>query len=226
MTKLQLTLSMTDRGTLDAKLDAKIDAFLTKVSNAETEAAKKATQVSKSSFRRVRELAPPRSGRSGKGQLVNSISWARRSDGTVGLKQAELNAKAPHWIIQEIGTGQRAITRVAGTPRPTGRPTKGAQYVKTVKSQRGRRISPGLVFASRGGQYSPPGAAHNQQLYARMMVRGAPIRTARSRLSAPGIRISKEIRGQHFIKKGGQAGFREYRESVLAAARQQFKKSN
>lgn len=224
MTSLKLTLSLKDRGALTTQLDDRIRTFRAQVKSSEKASAAMATRTSRSTFKRVRDLAPPRAGRWGKGRMTSSIEWAPRTDGTVGLKQQQLTAAAPHWIIQEIGTGQRAIARVAGTPRPVGRPTKGAVYVRTVKPQVGRRIAPGLVFATKGGQYSPPGAARNQQLYARTMVRGAPIHTARSRKSAPAIRISREIKGQHFIQKGGDQGFREYRESVLAAARQQFKR--
>jgi hypothetical protein len=132
---------------------------------------------------------------------------------------------APHWIIQEIGTGKRATIQRHDTPNPVGRPRKGASHVRTVKSQRGRRISAGLVFAS-GGNYSAPGARTGENLHWASRVQGVPMRTRQNpRGQNAAIRISKEIQGQHFVKKGGQAGFREYRGSVLAAARQAFRKA-
>jgi hypothetical protein len=219
MTTLKMTLSMKDRGKLDMK--ARIRSFSAQVSGAERAAATMATRTSRSSFKRTRPIAPPRPGRHGQGKMINSVVWAPRADGTVGLRQQELNKAAPHWIIQEIGTGERAVTRVANSPRPQGRPAKGASYVRTVPSQRGRRISSGLVFASRNGVFTPPGAARGQQLYLRRQVQGVPATRTKSQAS---IVINREIKGQHFVKKGGESGFREYRESVLAAARQQFRK--
>lgn len=222
----QLKVSVTDRtGALGGNgiLRQKLTAFTRDVTAAQLRAADVANQVSKSHVRRLRDLAPPRAGRHH--GLKDAIRWRGLKGSGVGLALNELNEKFPPWIVQEIGTGQRAIMRVGGSPNPAGRPTEGASYVKTVKSQRGRRISPGLVFASRGGKYSPPGSATGQQLYLRSQVRGAPVRFDRSaQRSAPGIRISREIKGQHFIREGAQAGFREYRQSVLAAARSQLKK--
>lgn len=220
MTTLKMTLSMKDRGTL-ASLQSRVRAFTAQVHSAEQAAATMATRTSRAGFIRTRPIAPPRPGREGKGQMASEIVWAPRSDGTVGLRQQALDAAAPHWIIQEIGTGERAVTRVAGNARPQGRPVSGASYIRTVKPQRGRRISAGLVFATPGGHFAPPGSASGQQLYLRRQVQGVPATRTRSQA---GIRIQREIKGQHFVKRGGEAGFREYRESVLAAARQQFRK--
>jgi len=226
---LKLDVKVTDRGSLGGKpgygLDRRLSQFIAEVNGARYRAARVATDVSRANVRRSRPLAPPRAGRYH--GLKDAIRWrpigAEPSAG-VGLALQELNQKFPPWLVQEIGTGQRAVQHVGGSPNPVGRPTKGAAYVKTVKSQIGRRISPGLVFAA-GGRYVPPGSGRNQQLFLRSQVKGAPVRFDRAtRRSQPAIRISKEIRGQHFIKKGGQAGFREYRESVLAAARSQLKK--
>ena len=89
-----------------------------------------------------------------------------------------------------------------------------------LRSQRGRRILSSLVFADApGGAYTPPGARRSQQLFYRSQVTGAP------RRRRP-IVIKREIQGQHFIQKGAQAGFRQYRQSVTAAARQAFRKGN
>lgn len=206
-------------------LQTRLKTFQASVLAAQREAARSATGASRANVRRVRDLAPPRANRYH--GLKDAIRWHATPDGGVALAVRELTAKFPPWLVQEIGTGQRAIQKVAGRPNPQGRPTKGAAYVKTVRSQRGRRISPGLVFATSGGEYSPPNYVnrHNQQLYLRSQVKNAPVRfNPKTRRSAAGITISREIKGQHFIQKGGEEGFREYRQSVLAAARSQLRK--
>ena len=209
-------------------LDAAIAAFVAQVDFARYSSARLATQTSRSSYKRVRELAPPRAGRQGHGQMASHIRWRPiGKEASVGLALQDLNAAAPHWIIQEIGTGQKAVQHVGTRANPTGRPEKGATYVKTVRSQVGRRISPGLVWSSSGTHYTPSNYVfkHTQNLWLRSQVKGAPVYfNAKTRRTAPGIRIGREIEGQHFIQKGGQAGFREYRQSVLTAARSQLRK--
>lgn len=228
--RLSVSVAVIDRGALGGKpggiLQQKIGAFIKDVNAARTRSAATATQVSKQNVRRIRDLDVPTGGRDRYHGLQDALRWRPVSGGSgVGLALNELNAKFPIWLVHEIGTGERAVQRVAGQPNPVGRPGRGSSYIKTVKSQRGRAISNFYVFASRGGQYSPPGSARGQQLYARSMVKGAPVRyDPQTQRSAANIRITREIRGQHFVQKGGQAGFREYRESVLAAARSQLKK--
>lgn len=218
---------MTQRGdVLGADLRRRIRDFQRDVQRARRQAGQTATQTSRSLVPNTRPFAPPRPGRNAQ-RISQVIRWrpvgSGQDDAGVGLNVSELNKEAGHWIIQEIGTGQRATIKVGGRPNPTGRPTAGATYVRTVKSQRGRRISSGLVFATGpAGQYTPPGAASGQQLFARRQIKGVPaVRTK----SQAGIRIQREIRGRHFAQKGGEAGFREYRQSVLAAARSQFRKT-
>ena len=155
------------------------------------------------------------------GRLGSHVKWgAAPNQNRVGLALSYLDKTAPHWIIQEIGTGSRAVVRAGGMPRPTGRPGKGATYVRSVKSQVGRRIN-GLVFAT-NGQYSPPGSRRDEQLHLASQVTGVPVRRGRR---APAIRIGREIPGQHFVKKGGTKGFREYETSLLAAAREAFRRT-
>jgi hypothetical protein len=73
-----------------------------------------------------------------------------------------------------------------------------------------------LVFAS-AGRYSPTrGGIRSEQLHWASQV-GAPWR-------APAITIDREIKGQHFARRGGEQGFRQYRSAVLSAARQAFNK--
>lgn len=209
---------------LGAALQSRLRSFESSVLTASKASAAIATATSQGAVKAIRPGAPPRANRySG---LRDALRWRPIGDGDiVGLALTELNQKFPVWLVQEIGTGERAVQHVAGKPNPSGRPAKDATYIKTVRSQRGRRISGALVFADRGGNFSPPGAAHGQQLHLRSQVKGAPVRFDRTtNRRAANIVIEREIKGQHFVKKGGQAGFREYRESVLAAARTQLKK--
>lgn len=196
--------------------------FLDGVERAATQAANTAQAASLSHLNRTRPSAPPRPGRNAQ-SIEKTLQWRTRNDGTgVGLNMAQLNAVSPHWIIQEIGTGEKAVIRTGSTARPVGRPAEGASYVRTVASQRGRRISAGLVFANGpAGTWSRPGAATGQQLYLRKQIKGVPFTQNRSQA---GIVIENEIKGQHFVQQGAAAGFRQYRESVLAVARQQFRK--
>lgn len=190
--------------------------------DAAVEAARTANAVSLANIKRTRPDAPPRPGRNDE-SIERVLRWGPTQAGGVGLNQSQLNARAPHWIIQEIGTDERAVIRSGSNPRPVGRPAAGANYVRTVKSQRGRRISSGLVFATGpSGQWTRPGAARNQQLYLRQQIKGVP---ATPNNSQPGIIIENEIRGQHFVQKGAEAGFLQYRTKVLEVARQQFRKS-
>lgn len=223
MTSIASTVGMT--GSADAvmrEIYSRVDAFLGDVQAAQVSSARTATTVTQRSAKRLRPLAPPRNGRSGRGQMAKSAKWRPTKTGRVQFNYLGMNQDHPHWIIQEIGTGQRATVRSGGESRGRGRPRKDATYVRTVKSQKGRPISGGLVWA-RGGKYIPPitGRVGNDQLMLRSQVTGVPF--VRNR-QLPKIVIRREIQGQHFVRQGGQAGFREYRGSVLAAARQQLKR--
>ena len=188
---------------------------------ARVKAAHAAQKASSRSIRYMRPSnVPPRPGRSSTGgKLRTHVRWRPSPDASsVRLDMEHLNRAAPHWIIQEIGTGQRATIKRGGSRNPQGRARKGASYVRTVKSQRGRRITKGLAFGTGpGGQYVPPGLGRGQQLYPRRGLRGAgPFRNARS------IVIQREIKGKHFVRDGAEEGFREYRRSVRAAAQSAF----
>lgn len=197
---------------------------------AETEARTQAARTAEVASRRVWNNRPNKRQPGGLGgflgrettggKLASFIEWksGRRSGASVvRVDVNKLDAAAPHWIIQEIGTGKRATIRRGGMGAKAAQPGTGSTTVRTVKKQRGRRIGRGgLVFAS-GGNYSPPGVRRDEQIYLASQVQGVPPRTA-------GIRIRREIKGQHFVKKGGQEGFRQYRRSTLAAARSAFRK--
>ena len=190
---------------------------------AAAEAAQIATRTSRASFHYLRPPAgAQRPGReSTGGRFPDYLEWeVDPRSGQVELALQELETRAPHWIILEIGTGERAQMRVGGDTDGAGGSIGPRARLRTIPTQRGRRIHPSLVFADGpGGKYSPPGAERGQQLFARSRVIGAP----RRRL---GIVIKREIEGQHFVQKGAEAGFRHYRQSVLAAARNAFQKGS
>lgn len=204
-----------------------IQRRVTQFRRAEARAAKEAAQIATSASRaNFHYLRPPagaqRPGRESTGGMFPSyLEWeVDPRSGQVELALQNLETRAPHWIILEIGTGERAQMRVGGDEDGSGGSIGPRATLRTVKSQRGRRIHPSLVFADGpGGKYSPPGAERGQQLFARSRVIGAP----RRRL---GIVIKREIEGQHFVQKGAEAGFRHYRRSVLAAARDAFQKGS
>lgn len=201
-----------------AGLQRRLQKLVAAEKAARLSAARVATQVTSSSFHRKRVVAPPRNTRSGTGQGFSQLRWRVLQSGNgVAFDIAAADRDARHWFIQEIGTGQRAVLRKGGATLPMGRPKNSATYSRSVKSQVGRRISNRFVFATEG-RYSPPGSSQGEALVRVSSVTGAPGRRA-------GIRIGKEIEGQHFVREGGEIGFLEYRTQVFAAARQAFSKA-
>lgn len=203
---------------------AGLDRRIAKVEAAEkaslAAAARIATQRTRSNFQYRRDAIAVRPGRSSTGgKMRTHLKWAVRN-GMVEFDVDHADRMVRHWIIQELGTNSRATIRRANDLNPIGRPRKGSTYVRTVKSQKGRPINVGLVFAS-GGRYSPPGTRRDEQLQWASQVTGVPSRRRRAKMV-----IKKEIQGQHFVQKGGTTAFRVYEQSVLAAARQAFRKSN
>ena len=216
-----LTMKLTQpKGDFKVRMDNKLRELAQGEKAALAAGARKAESVSRGRFVYKRPAnAPRRPGRSSTGgKLMKHVRWVPQESGLVELNAKELDQKAPHWIIHEIGTGQRATMRRAGVKNPRGRARKGASHVRTVKAQHGRRISAGLAFGdSPGGKYFPPGAGSRQQLYVRAGLRGrGPISRAKR------IVISNEIKGQHFVRDGAREGFLEYRTSMRAAARRAF----
>lgn len=204
--------------TLKGAIGARYRQFANTVVQQQAASARTATEVSRSAVKRTRPIAPSRPGRSG-GPLKSYINWRPEKPGTgVFLDISKLTENASYWIIQEIGTGERASMREGGVAIGPGRPSNAANHVRTVKSQRGRKIPRSLVWAS-GGHFAPGGAGQRgrHQLMLASQVTGVPFQRR-------ALVIRKEIEGQHFIQKGAEAGFREYKTSVLAAAREAFRK--
>lgn len=225
----QLTMHVTDKsgGVLGGRdLTRRLKQLLDADKQAQQMAARAATTSTRANFRYRRDAIEPRPKRSSTGgRMKQHLRWTVR-DGKVQFDMREADARVPHWIIQEIGTGEKATIRQANVPNPLGRPKTGASYIRSVKAQRGRRISGGLVFAT-GGRYSPPGVRRDEQLHWASRITGVPQWSSKNRRGqAASIRIRREIKGQHFVQTGGEHGFREYQQSVLAAARQAFRKSS
>jgi len=215
----QLTVKVKDRrGTVHGGLDRRIKQFVDAEQRARTMAARAATTSTRANVTYRRDIIPPRPGRSSTGgRMKQALQWEPKN-GMVEFDMAKADREAPHWIIQNVGTGRSATLKKANVSNPTGRPKKGATYKRRIPSQVGRPIAPGLVFAT-GGRYSQPGSRRNEQLHLISSVSGAPTVPVR-------MRIQKEIPPQRFVQRGGEHGFREYKQGVLAAARQAFKKSN
>lgn len=199
-------------------LAVRVNKFLEADKQARIAAAAAAQVKSRASFKRVRPPAPARPGRSHQTPLVDAIRWVATPDGSVALDVKKLDTEVPFWLIQEVGTGGEGVMKA--TDPVTGRPR---EIVRTIRSQKGRPIPTSLVWASSPtGGYTPGGQATGQQLFLRSKVRGAPVAASNGRAH---MRISREIRGQHFIQKGSDTGFRQYETDVLAAARRTFMKS-
>lgn len=188
---------------------------------AASEAAKLATRITRDSFHYKRPAnAPARRGREhAGGKFREALQWAADAQG-VSFNVAEADRKARYWVIQEIGTGESATLRRGGAKNPQGRPKKGASYAITVRSQVGRVIPFSLGWGTGPrGTWVEPNAGTGQQLYLRALLKRSP----RGMSFEPRqMHITRDITGQHFVRKGGQEGYREYRTSVLAAAQRAF----
>lgn len=224
MVQLTVQLTQKDPNLLGRSMTLRIKKIIEAEKSARKAAAAEATKVTQASFHYLRPPnAPRRPGREATGgRFAQALRWVAQSgdDAPVEFDLGQADHRVPYWIIQEIGTGESATLRRGGASNPRGRPTTGATYVRTVKAQRGRAIPFSLAFGTGPrGAYSPPGAASGQQLYLRAMLRNAPLGMS---YQSRQMHITREIEGQHFVRKGGEQGFREYRTSVLAAARRTF----
>lgn len=194
--------------TIVEMFEEKEKQFRPKVRDARDRSIKVANRASRSAFNPVRPRTAARPGRSG-GPMKSFINWVPKGPG-VQLDLPALDRGARYWIIQEVGTGQKATMRQGGSSNKS--------TARTVKSQRGRKISRRLVWAAEG-HFAPANYVQygRQQLELASQVSGVPFNRKR-------MVIRNEIVGQHFIQKGAEAGFRTYERSVLAAARETFRK--
>ena len=123
---------------------ARVQEFVAEEKRIAQKAAQVATDASRRSFRYVRPPVPSNvraSRESTGGRFSSFIDWRVDRGGQVSLDIQQLQKQAPHWIILEIGTGQRASMRFAGDPEKGVNPNVA---VRTVRAQRGRVIHPSL----------------------------------------------------------------------------------
>lgn len=193
-------------------------------------AARRATAKSRAAFTAGlsgRPIAPARKGRpTTSGQFPSYINWSATRGGggkvgtTVQFDLHKLDANAPYWLIQEIGTGETAnIT--------SGVAARQVRYGGSVTSQAGRPISKFLMFApgpgqaptrSRGltkGKRGSSGSTGFDQLYRA----GDLDKQAVANFRSGPHRIKREIRGKHYIQIGGNEGFRYFKSNVIAGTK-------
>jgi hypothetical protein len=197
---------MSPRARRFLNMPALCQQFAATISAAEQSAAARATQVSQAVFTSglsPRPVVPARAGRpTTGGAFANDITWTPSGDG-VAVDYLRL----PHYaLIQEIGTGQEAaITNPPGAVR--------------VRSQVGRYISANLVWAGGGGAHAASTGRHGMdQLVWRANVSAQQLQNVRSRR----IRIRREIKGKHYLRDGGVAGFSAYSSELRRNARRIF----
>jgi hypothetical protein len=214
---LSSTLQMSARGRRFMAMTAPnglIAQFLTAATKRETQAAKVATDESRSVFqnspnRSRRPLAPPRKGRpTTAGAFPTLLHWLPdHQNNRIKFDVAAIRSAAPYYLIQEIGTN-----RTATILNPPGS--------ITVPSQAGRLIkSISLYWApGPGGQPSSPsrrGGGLEQLYLATDLKMGQFSRTRR-------MRIRREIKGKHYLRDGGIQGFRTLSTGLQADARRIF----
>lgn len=215
MTKLRITTYISDKAgshlpaSLTNAWTSRLVKFRGELRQAQVNATHAATATSLQALRRTRPTAQPRPGRNDR-SIRSAIQWQPWDQG-VRLNVQKLDNEAPHWIIQEIGTGNTANLRTGGIGLGVGRPRKDAVTRRHVPKQAGRRISRRLVWADQGGNFAQYSAGRHQLALA-SQVSGVPYRRKT-------IVIHREIKPQGFIKAGAKEGFRVYRQSVLSAAR-------
>lgn len=177
-------------------------------------AARTATRNTGPHFRRMRAMAPPRTGRKQTG-MAKKLRWVSKGTQVVfDIKSADKTN--PYWIFQEIGTGESATLLQGSAANPKGRPKAGATYVKTTRAQTGRPIRIGLAWGTgHRGAYQFPGQAAGQQLQIAKYLSGRPFPRAR-------VVIGKEIPGQGMVKFGGAKGFDMYLPACIKAGNDSF----
>lgn len=199
------------------KMGTRANQFRSHVATYEAEAAKAATRESRTIYARWhsgRPLAPPRNGRpTTGGQFGNLLLWERNGKGLIEFDLAALRSRAPYALIQEIGTGQSASI--------LNGPKAGAL---SVPSQKGRRISPHLMWADAAGNVTRPMTAKNRTA----AIQAGAIGMQQLFERPPGQfgragRIRREIKGKHFIRDGGAVGYELLRERLLSDFRTTFK---
>jgi hypothetical protein len=199
---------------LDHELQERVRDFQRDVRNAAVEAARVATERSRSQYTSElggRPTIPPRptgTRPTTEGTFAAHISWRPTADLGVELDIPQMEAAYPGkpwlWQIQEIGTGATAQQMRGGHGEQRA---KGKHGNVSVATQVGRPIARGLVWSN------PGGAIGAGQIIPGFWTRGGRARQ---------IVIGREIKGKHFVRVGGRLGFHHYERSLMAAAHASF----
>lgn len=218
MPSLQVKVSYD--GALHDDIEQRIESFLRMHNRARGQAAKIATESTRMHWRfnnpaPARPPAAPRKGRpTTRGKLPSLLEWKVTADGMVTFQRRQVEARAPYWIIHEIGTGNKATIRTAGAKNPVGRPKKGSNYVVEVKSQKGRLLPKHLVWSRDRQRYDPTAPS---QLFPRRGMSGVPRFDPKRRQY-----ISREIHGRHMVQVGGRMGRNYLHREMTNAFKQVF----
>lgn len=149
-----------------------------------------------------RRTGPGRPTTQGKGDSL--LTWRATQDNGVVFNWAGATTAMPYLIIQEAGTG-----RSANITDPVG----GVNRKYTIPSQRGRFISPRLLWSDGVGGSPQRGNAQGKgQLYPASVLNPADVANFRSSRK----RIRREIRGKHAIQDGGTAGFQRFEGRIAS----------
>lgn len=176
---------------LNGGLRRDIRFFEQGVQQAQNEAALHATMTSRARFASRlsgRPVTDPRPGRpTTQGAFANYINWTPDGRGGVKADTASLQAAAPYWLVQEVGTerGRSAKALRAGPNGPE------VAFVAGVPRQAGRIIPSGLTWSGNTG---------NDQIMP------GPWRQP--------ITIRREIKGKHYLRTGGKQGFARYERKL------------
>jgi hypothetical protein len=203
------------------------------------DAATLATSTSRTTFtarRSGRPFSSPRKRRpTTQGRLESNIVWidlpgSKGSNSFVILDEDTLEDAAPYYLINEVGSGRPAVRN---RHRPDG--TLVPEPVQ-FKSQKGRYIKPGLVWADGGNAVRSSSSRFRQdQIHpaARVSIKKVEgtersgrkrRRTAVNPLRTPRVRISRDIEPKHYIRDGAKAGNTQYSAAVRSAARSTFRR--
>jgi len=147
-----------------------------------------------------RPTVAPRPGRpTTQGAFASHIAWSPSPTG-VEMRVDQLQKVAPYWLIQEIGTGSSAKVARGGLGKLRGGQGRSGPREAgnvSVKSQAGRRLPRSLHWGLGSGK---PGTDQ--------LIPGPSI--------VP-MRIREEIRGKHYIQRGGVLGFALYERELEQA---------
>jgi hypothetical protein len=210
-----MPFEMSSRGRRFMQMDRVARSFTERIPKHEEEAAAAATKQSKVIYERWkghRPEAPERAGRpTTQGQFPGFLRWNRDARGNIRFDSADLETRAPYWLIQEVGTGQSArILNPAGEV--------------SVRSQIGRRIPLSLQWAdSQGSEPTRGSTAFGgfQQLYLTHLF--GPDKDGNPRKPVRAGRIRREIKGKHYLRDGGLLGMSTLRRELMGDAEKTFR---